>query len=49
MEFDNPEPSETILPLGREIYITPEQLSIKAIVDNIDRRVFKSWETTESE
>lgn len=46
MENTHPEgPSEPIVP--REIYITPEQIAIKAIVDAIDARVMK-WINGES-
>lgn len=43
MEVDNPEPSEDSLPLGREIYISPEQIALAALVDEIDLRIFKPW------
>ncbi len=43
MEVDNPEPSEPILP--REIYISPEQIALAALVDAMDARIFNPWET----
>lgn len=39
------DPPELIMPqLGREIYITPEQLAVAALVDGMDERIFKPWE-----
>lgn len=32
------------IPLGREIYLTPEQIAIAALVDEMDRRILRKWE-----
>jgi hypothetical protein len=32
-------------PIGREIYFTPESISIAALVDAMDLRILKRWRT----
>lgn len=50
MEFETPDgsPEAHIIILGREVYITPDQLALAAIVDAIDQRVLEKLKQEES-
>lgn len=50
MEFETPNGSPgTEYNLGREIYITPEQIALAAIVDAIDKRVLEKLKQGEED
>lgn len=51
MELETPDgsPETNGTTLGREIYITPEQLALASIVDAIDKRVLERLKEEEDE